>query len=208
MPAFVVSVNGTHLVTVSTKNRNIIHILVSGDLVAPEFSALEVSGGLYGEGSNSTHLIWVSGKELFPGDEIEVRMLEHADSSHPGQTIDELCPEGVQPICPEKTNDQILLELAQTPSLRECFSFSLLGPAGEEVDIRPASDCHGYGFSVTWNWKSPDQARVSLSSYSIRNLADDTDDEYHARFKLLAGQGILFCANALSIFDEGLGRQS
>jgi hypothetical protein len=189
MPGLAVSVNGKEIVTVSTEGYNLLAVRVSGDLISEEFATLDMSGGLYGEGENNKHLTWINLIPLKPGDEVAVRFLVEATTSHPGRTIDELYPEGER-MGPWQPLEKMFEDLATEPKVRERFTFVLTAPGAESLRAATTLEDHSFGFSVTWAWNYPQRARVSLSSASLTNIAKRESGTDHAGFKLEPGQGV------------------
>ncbi len=190
MPGLEVSLNGNHVATVSTEGLDLVGVRVHGDLIGPEFASLDVSGGLYGDGKESKHLIWVSQREMASGDEIEVTLLENAVTSRPGQTIEQLYPENERPTGPEQTLEEVLRDLRKRPRSRERFVFRITPPNGTPISARTTPSDHSFGFSVMWNSMRPERARVSLSSNSLENIMKRTGGEEHANFLLQFGQAV------------------
>jgi hypothetical protein len=190
MPGLAVSVNGKEVATVSTEGYNLLSVRVSGDLVSEEFASLDVSGGLYGEGENDQHLIWVNLIPLCPGDEVAVTFLERATTSHVGKTIDELFPEDERPMGPWEPLEKMFEDLAKEPRVRERFSFVVAPPNGTPIRAETMPEDYSFGFSVSWAWKYPERVRVSLSSASLENIAKRISGTDHAEFKLQMGQGV------------------
>lgn len=190
MPGLAVSINGNEVATVSTEGLNLLSVRVSGDLTSDDFATLDVSGGLYGEGGSSQHLIWVNLVPLIPGDEVAVSFLERATTSRAGKTIDELFPEKGQSMGPWEPLEKVLDDLAKEPKVRQQFNFEVTPPTGDVVRAATMPEDHSFGFSVDWAWKCPGRARVSLSSASLDNIVNRVGGTYHAEFKLELGQGV------------------
>lgn len=190
-PGIKISLNGTELVTISSDGLNILTVRATGDRISPEFASLDVSGGQYG-GEDHTHLIWVPNCVLVPGDEIAVSLLEDATTSCLGKTIDELFPDDKEPFGPWQPIEKLFQDIAQRPHLRERFSFVVTPPSGQSIHSETLSNDHSFGFSVTWVWLHPEQARVSLSSNTIEGIAKREGGSTHAEFRLHCGQRVEF----------------
>jgi hypothetical protein len=188
MPGLAVTLNGERLAAVSTDGSNVLSVRVHGDVIGLEFASLDVSGGLYGEGE-SKHLSWVHQRELAPGDEIEIELLDEIETSHPGKTIEELFPDEPEPMGPWQPLEQVFEELSREPKVREGFRFRIEGPSGEiEATTQPGD--HSFGFSVLWNWLHPERVRISLSSNSLEGVAKRAGGTDHANFLLHYGQRV------------------
>jgi hypothetical protein len=190
MPGLAVSLNGTNLATVSTEGLNVVGVRVHGDVVGPEFAAVDLSGGLYGGEKESKHLIWIDQREIAAGDEIEVSLLEHADTSLPGKTIDELYSGDDSPMGPWQPLEEGMADLLKQPRVRERFTFVVIPPAGAAITASTQATDHSFGFSVLWNWMHPERVRVSLSSNSLQNIVKRTGGVDHANFLLQFGESV------------------
>lgn len=188
MSGLAVAVNGSRLVAVSTEGSNVIGVRVHGDVLGPEFAAIEVSGGLYGEGE-AKHLIWLSDHQVSPGDEIEVSLLEAVETFPAGRTIEELFADEPEPMGPWQPLDEVFADLSRQPKVRERFSFRVEGPGGSVSSTTSPND-HSFGFSVTWNWLHPERVRVSLSSNTLDGIAKRTGGTDHAEFFLHYGERV------------------
>ena len=188
MPGLTVALNGERLAAVSTEGSNVLSVRVQGDVVGPEFASLDVSGGLYGQGE-SKHLTWVHERELSPGDEVEVGLLEAVETSHPGKTLEELFPNEPEPVGPWQPLEEVFEELSREPKVRERFSFSIEGPEGVLTAATGPQD-HSFGFSVLWNWLHPERVRVSLHSNTLEGVANRKGGTDHAEFVLHYGQHV------------------
>jgi len=192
MPGLAVTLNGSKVAVVSSEGLNILSVRVHGDVVGPEFATLDVSGGLYGEGPNSTNFIWVADRPVAPGDEITVTLLENASTSHRGKTIDELYPEDEQPMGPWPSMELAFEQISNMPKVRSGFRFEVVPPSGDAIRSRTAANDHLFGFSILWNWKRPDRARVSLSSNNLEQIEKRAGGIDHAEFHLEYGQSVSF----------------
>ncbi|MBX3678494.1 MAG: hypothetical protein KF853_15880 [Rhodocyclaceae bacterium] len=191
-PGLAISLNGKELVTISSDGFNILGVRVFGDRISPEFANLDISGGLYGEGEDQKHQIWEPDRVISPGDEIAVTLLEDSTTSSPGRTIDELYPEGKEPHGPWQPIEQVFHDLAQRPLVRERFAFIVTPPSGPSIHAQTLPDDHSFGFSITWVWLHPEQARVSLSSNTLEGIAKREGGSTHAEFRLQYGQRVKF----------------
>ena len=93
MAGLIVAINGEPIASVSDAGLNILTVQVHGDVLGDELAALDVYGGLYGQGDADKHLIWVSDHEISAEDEVEIEFAEHVSTSYWGKTIEELHPE-------------------------------------------------------------------------------------------------------------------
>ena len=198
-PAIAISVNGKHLVTVSTGGRNVVSVNVHGDMIGPELASMHVSGGRYGEGEENEHLIWVDQLEIQPEDEVSVAFLANATDSHAGKTIEELYPEHESPMGPWQSHEQLFEELSKEARFRLGFAFQLSNGFGEEISAQTVTEDHSFGFSILWNWMHPERARVSLSSNSLAGISSRTGGTDHASFYLKYGENTKLRVNSTSL---------
>ena len=190
VPGLAISLNGNHVATVSTEGLNVVGVRIHGDVIGPEFATIDVSGGLYEEGREGKHFIWIEQRKIAAGDEVEVTLLESAVTSPPGRTIEELYPENERPTGPAQSVEQVYLDLLKRPRIRESFIFQVVPPTGEPISARTSQGDHSFGFSVMWDWLHPERVRVSLSSNSLENIVKRTGGTDHANFFLQYGEGV------------------
>lgn len=192
MAGLIVAINGTPLASVADAGLNILTVQVHGDVLGEEISALDVHGGLYGHGDADKHVIWVNGHEILVADEVEIAFRDQVSTSHPGKTIEELYPESSNQESPEQSIEDLAKDLSKRPKLRDRFAFELLPPDGDMIRASTDIDDFSYHLSAMWNWKKPDQARVSLTSNSIEKIARREDGSRHAAFVLRFGEKFTF----------------
>lgn len=173
MPAISVLLDGVLLATVNTDGHDVVSVHVHGTRIDDESAAVEMSAGTYPEHGESSHLIWVSGREVRPGQEVEVRFQPSGDTSHRGKTIDELFPEDTDPEPAEDffSPDAAMFEqLRARPSRRAGWALRLRSSAGMAFEGRTDTSDHGFGFGLTWNSSRPERAHLSLHAYSLDDL--------------------------------------
>jgi hypothetical protein len=196
MPGFSISLNGRNVAVVSTQGLNLLSVRIHGDVVGPEFAALDVSGGNYGEGQENVSLTWVAEQALHPGDQVSITLLDAATSSHAGKTIDELYPEDEQPMGPWPSMELAFQQLATMPKVRTGFRFEVVSSQGDAIRSQTAPNDHLFAFSVLWNWLHPERARVSLSSNSLEQVEKREGGHDHTEFMLQCGQSVSLRVNA------------
>lgn len=192
MAGLIVAINGKPLASVSDAGLNILSVQVHGDVLEEELSALDVHGGLYGHGEADKHLIWVRDHGVSAGDEVEIAFRDQVSASHTGKTIEELYPESNNQEGSEQSIEDLASELSQRPKVRDSFTFELLPPDGNLIRASTDPDDFSYHLSAMWNWKRPDQARVSLISNTIEKIAKREDGTRHAAFVLRDGEKLAF----------------
>ncbi len=197
MPALRTLVDGTPLATVSCDGYNVLSVHVSGTRINEELATIQVSGGIYPEGGESTHLIWAADIELKPHQEVTIQFLEQADTSHPGKTIDELYPD--EPPCEQEDftpTPEMFAKLKNMHTYRDDFKFSLESSQGSLTRVETTQEDHGFAFSVVWDSFRPKHASMSLYSYTIQSMEDKIDSNYHVREKLNYGDEVKFALSA------------
>ena len=190
-PGLVVRINNVVAAAVSSENLNVLSVRIHGDVISPETAILDVTGGYYGGPEGAKHLIWVHDRELSASDEVEVQFQDIAASSHAGKTIEEIYPEADAP-----ADDQPLdvAELAgylrDQPRLRSGFDLHVrVSEAGQQVFSTGGQD-HSFFVSVMWDWKSIDSAKLSVSSTTIQNIAEQKPGAQYLRGRLGSGQSV------------------
>lgn len=193
MPALRTLIDGVPIATVSCDGYNVLSVHVSGTRINEELATLEVSGGVYPVGGESTHLIWAADVHVLPHQEVTVQLLAQAETSHAGKTIDELyCdapPHEQKDITPIP---EMFEKLRTMPAFRERFMLSLESSRGNRLRVDTTPDEHGFAFSVVWNSFSPQHARMSLHSYTLQNLEDGSESNYHVQEEMNCGDAVTF----------------
>lgn len=181
MPSLSVHVDGALLARVRTDSYEVLQVQVHGARIEEEFAMVEMSGGSYPEGKESTYHIWVNSVPLQAGQEVEVVFDADGETSHPGRTIDQLFPGETGNSQPEdfRPTSEMFEALRAKPILREGYSLTLFGPDGVVFDGHTDSTTHGFGFSVVWNSFYPERANLSLHSYTLDNLKQGTPFSDH-----------------------------
>ena len=193
MPALSVSIDGALIATVCTDGYDVLNVRASGTRIDDHLADLDISGGSYPEDGNHTHLIWANELQLQPGQVVTVSFLEHALSSHSGQTIDELFPdEELAADADFKPTAEMFTELRAKSKLRDKFSFRLESSSGNTFAGETAPDAHGFGFSILWNSHHPERARVSLHSYTLDGLESRNPMSNHFEERLNFGGSVRF----------------
>ena len=182
MPTISVSLNGQLLASVATDGYDVLSVHVHGIRTDSEFATVDMNGGSYPEGQESTYLTWISSTLLSPGDSVDVKFADSGQTSHPGKTIDELFPN--EPADSQRTDfkatSEMFAELRAKPQLRGGYGFSLTLPSGTHYEGRTNEAEHGFGFSVVWNSHRPQRASVSLHSYTIDSMEHEQPMRDHA----------------------------
>jgi len=196
MAGLIVAINGKPMASVSDAGLNIVTVQVHGDVLGDELAALDVHGGLYGQGDADKHLIWISDHEISARDEVEIEFGEEVSTSYRGKTIEELHPEPSNQEGSEQSMDDLVEDLSTRPKLRDGFNFELLPPDGDLIRASTDPDVFSYHLSAMWNWTKPDRARVSLTSNSLEKIANREDGTKHAAFVLMFGEKFTFRISA------------
>lgn len=195
MAAIKVSVNGIQAAIVPSNGLNVISTRIHGNVIDEKFSELDITGGLYGDEPNPKHLIWVNDHEIFPGDNIEICLLEQSLESHQGKTISELFPEQDEQLGPYLSMERILADIKQSKRVRDGFRFHIIAPSGEPIDVGTEQADYSYGLSVLWNWTNPERARFSLTSFPFDAMAERKTGVRLAGCILQLGQKITIQVN-------------
>ena len=194
MPTISVTLNGQLLASVTTDGRDVLSVHVHGIRTDSEFASVDMTGGSYPEGQESTYLTWINSTLLSPGDSVEVRFTDSGQTSHPGRTIDELFPNEPADSQPTdfKATPEMFAELRAKPQLRVGYGFSLALPSGTYYEGRTTEAEHGFGFSVVWNSHRPQRASVSLHSYTVDSMEHQQPMRDHAREYIVPDNTVRF----------------
>ena len=190
-PGLVVRVNKVVVAAVSSEDLNILSVRIHGDVLAPEIAAIDVTGGYYGDPEETRHLLWVTEHEISELDEVEIQFQDVPASSHAGKTIEEAFPEESAPADGQPLDIEELAEyLRGQPRLRDGFDLHVRVSDVEPQVFRIRDPDYSFFVSTMWNWQSMDSAKLSVSSNSIQNIAEQKSGTSHLRRRLGCGQSI------------------
>jgi hypothetical protein len=197
MPAIAVSVDGIPVATVCTEGYDVLTVRVGGTRINDEFAELDVSGGSHPDQGESTYLTWVNSVALKPGQTIRVALLESGATSHAGKTIKELFPEEEIPSAPDfMPTPEVFDNIRAMPRLRDGYSFRFGITGGMSFTGHTAPEEHGFGFTVLWNSRRPERASVSLHSYTLEGLEQQSPMRDYVQEHIHFGQEVSFELNA------------
>ena len=193
MPALRTLIDGVPIATVSSDGYNLLSVYISGTRINEELATIEVSGGMYPKGGESTYLIWATDIHLLPYQEVTVQYLKQAETSHPGKTIDEQYPD--EPPCEVEDftpTPVMFAKLRTMPTFRDGFMLSLESSQGARLLVETNPEDHGFAFSVVWDSFCPQRARMSLHSYTIQSMEDRIGGHYYVQEKMNCGDEVKF----------------
>ncbi len=193
MPALSVHVDGEHIATVSTDGLDSLSVGAHGTFVDEQMAELDVSGGSYPEGGESTYLVWVSAVHLRPGQVVTVSLLENSPSTLRGKSIEELFPGEPRSTQSDfKPTPEMYTEMRAKPKFREKYAFRFESSLGTKFAGETGPGAHGFGFAVHWNSFRPERARVSLHSYSLESLETRGPMNTHVEERIYHGDSVRF----------------
>ena len=188
MPLLCISVDAIQVAAVSTEGLDVLTVNLHGTKIDEEFSSLELSGGRYPAEGESTHLIWLNGLVVHPGQRVRVVLVASGSSSHGGKTIDELFPEGgendeesEEPQDSSLSRDMILDGVAARPPVRTAYHFDVESSSGARRAASISAQEHGFGISFLWNSVHAERVSASLHTYSLEQLRTRSNFTYHWR---------------------------
>jgi hypothetical protein len=194
MPLLRVSVDGTQVAAVSTEGLDVLTVNLSGTKIDEEFASLAFSGGCYPAEGESTHLIWLNGLVVHPGQRVRVELAASGLSSHAGKTIAELFPEesevnddGDEPEDFSLSRDTVVDDVAARPQVRTAYHFDLESSSGAKCAASISAQEHGFGICFLWNSLRAERVSASLHTYSLEQLRGHGEFTYHWREHLAAG---------------------
>lgn len=193
MAALDISIDGIKVATVNTDGFNVVSVNIGGTLIDDELASMNLSGGSYPEDGHPTYLTWVCDRPLHTGEHITVSFLKNGASSHSGKTIEELFPDEPPSTQTDFTPTTEMFEkLRAKPKQREKFSFRLVSSSGASFVGATMPDEHGFGFTVLWNSFDPEEARVSLHSYTLDSLETRGPMNNHVEERIHYGASVEF----------------
>jgi len=89
-----------------------------------------------------------------------------------------------------KPTREMFEELRRKPNLRDGYAFQYHSTLGTSYAGRTSSEEHGFGFTVLWSSHRPERVSVSLNSYTIDSVEQQTPGHDHVREYLQVGQSV------------------
>ncbi|MDI9238559.1 hypothetical protein QLQ15_06480 [Lysobacter sp. LF1] len=197
MPTIRVNLNERCIAEVDVDGLDVLSVHIGGARVDEGFADLQMHGGAYPSGAESTFLIWINSVELRDSDRVEVIFNRSGRTSHAGKTVAELFPD--EPDEPDvlKSVPQLFAQVRAKPYVREGYRFGLELPGTEPYEGATADVDHGFGFSVTWDSHKPERATVSLYTYTLDDLERQGPTRNHVRACLSPGDVATLQVSAL-----------
>jgi hypothetical protein len=188
MRAFSIAIDGSTVASVTTEELDVLSVSITGAKIDDDAAHVECSGGSYPDGAESTYLIWLSDVPLRPGQVVRVSVFDQGAKSHPGKTIDELCPN--EPVLTDNewlSKEDVIAKLRLRSHVRDRLSLVLRSSRGPEIRAALKPEEHGFGISILWNWVNPERVSASLHTYSLDQLLTREEFAYHFRDRLEPG---------------------
>lgn len=190
MPLIAVEIDGQRVAAARCDDFHVVDARVSGSLVEPQFSTVELTTSTYPESGEGTYLIWLNEIELKAGQVIELKLLSDGEVIGAGKTIEELYPNGDdREPPPGKSINECFRELRLKPNLRAGYNFRSSMPTRANHFSGTELGEFGFGFGLLWNRFRPNRASLSLSTWSIDSVQFDTPSREHFREYIVPGQG-------------------
>jgi hypothetical protein len=182
MPGLTLLLDGHKQASVNCEPYEVASAGVKGTVIEEEFASVDLMAGSYSR-HNDVHHVWLPDLALLPGQLVEIRFDEKAETAPPGRTLEELFPDKASesPWEPPLSVTDTFAQLRNKRALRSGFGFSLQSTRGTSYEGRTASGDHGFGFSVLWNSLRPTRVSVSLHSYTIDDLEHKSPLKDHVR---------------------------
>ena len=168
MPFLRVKVDGSVVVEIPTDDCNIIACRISGTRDDDTFAGLSASSGIYGQGADDVHRIWLDCQQLVPGQSVEIEFVASGSQVGQGMPFDASGSPGMPAgYSLEDELHKLAQELRNQPWVRTVYKFRYEASHGTTVDCWMAEDEYGFGFNVLWNDMHPGRVSVSLHAYTI-----------------------------------------
>lgn len=171
MPFLRVKVDSSVVVEIPTDDCNIIACRVSGTRDDDAFADLSASSGIYGQGADDVHRIWLDCHQLLPGQSVEIEFVAAGNQVGEGMPFDS--SGSLEKPADYSLADELhalAQELRNQPWIRTAYKFRYEASHTTVVDCSMAEDEYGFGFNVLWNDVHPGRVSVSLHAYTIDSV--------------------------------------
>jgi len=195
MPSLRVELDGARVTTISLADGDIVHVSVHGALDRNPKAVLDAAGGNYGPGGRG-YLTWAE-LPVPAGAVLKVTLHEACENPDVGKTLQELFPgEELSTQTDFTLNDEMVAEIRARPQLHQAFAVQAGTSRGEQA--MAASDAHNtdFTFHVVWEYTSPDQARVHLSTRCLDDIVARRHGTSHLQTMLSLGDSASFVLTA------------
>jgi hypothetical protein len=188
MPAIGILKNGELLCRIGSAGLDVISVSVGADPAADAPASLDASGGSFdGCGCNEA-LIWEQAHALAAGDALALLFEAEGLSSREGCTVLELAAGGavVNPL-PEPGDAAAIAALEGRPLRHPALALLLTPPGGAAVTGRPDAARPLLSFSLLWQARRPEVARLYFRRRSLREAIAHDEGEMLLGSRLAPG---------------------
>lgn len=192
MPSVLIEVDGNLIANVDLSGMQVVDVAVHGGLNGEEKATLSAMGGNYEDGGCG-QLIWINERPIAPGEVVCIKFREDCASPDHGKAIDEQYPDG-----PSSTafdfamNDEMVAELRNRPRLHDGFIIQAETSSGARAMASSDDLNTQFRFGLLWDWLHPEQARLSLRTYSFENIISRSEGAKHLEARLAWGDSTTF----------------
>lgn len=197
-PALQILLDDAPLLTVSSARQDLLSVHLYGSKADAEPAHLHVDGGRFGGGADFHYLTWWPESPLLLGQTLTLRLLNHGESTRPGQTLSELMPDKdlgalARQVETELTDEAAAaLALAETRGQRwprERIAFSLDTSTGTRLSGATLEQEFAFGFNLMWESRRPDCAHVSLYTSGLPGAGGPMDAVLNHRYQEMLALG-------------------
>jgi len=176
MPSFRIGKNGSPICTAGSEGLKLVDVRVAGDVWGPEPAHLDITGSRCADDGSHDFLVWEMLHNLSAGETIAISFCPESTSSQPGKVFDdeaEAKPK-VERDWSHPPSESEIQQHEVRPKLVPQLAFVVSVPGEPPIIADTADGRHMISFSVSWADHRPDQARVSLSTCSLREALSRT----------------------------------
>ena len=189
MPFLRVKVDDSVVVEIPTDGCNMLGCRIGASRDDDDFADLSAWSGLYGQGADDVHRIWLDAEPLALGQSVEVEFVVAGTQIGNGVPFDSSeSSELPADFSLESELHAVAQELRKLPWVRTAYKFRYEASDDRVIDCSMDDDEYGFGFNVLWNEMRPACVSVLLYAYTIESAEHQRDGRTLVREQVSVGQ--------------------
>ena len=177
---------------ISLAGMDVVDVSVHGALDRNPKAALHAMGGDYKAGGSGS-LIWIAEQTLLAGQVVRVTLLGPCEQPDRGRPMEEIFPDEEPCTRTDFTIDAAMAaEIRARPQLHQSFSVQASTSQGQQAMATSDERSTSFTFGVVWDFASPNQARVRLTTHCLDDVLARRAGPSHLEVMLSLGDSASF----------------